>query len=259
MRVAWITHQLPGEPAERGPGLLSGRYAGGAEMSTETMIHSAPSGVSVDIFRPAELTTALPEGYDRTIIGATEQLTPALVADALARKGSFLMWLRSPQPLALRPLLEAAQGVSWPSEACARWHRWERPSLICPAPINPDEVPVGPKEDFALWAARDHPQKGRMNARLWAWQNEVKLVEMTNAPREDILDAMKRARYFVHLPKGIIDPCPRTVIEAELAGCELIVNDLVGRAQAEGRALADYLRFIPGRFWRWVSDNGSLS
>lgn len=228
-------------------------------MSTEAMIAAAPSGVSVDVFRPSQLTTALPEGYDRTVIGATERLTAELIGDALARPDPFLMWLRSPQPAALRPLLEAATAVSWPSEACAAWHRWERPYLVCPAPLDPNEVEVGRKEEFALCAARDHPQKGRMNARLWAWQNGVKLVEMTDAPRDEVLAAMKKARYFVHLPKGIIDPCPRTVIEAELAGCELIVNDLVGRVPASGYALADYLRFIPERFWRWVSENGSLN
>lgn len=226
-------------------------------MSTEAMIASAPSGVSVDVLSPGELTTGLPEGYDRTIIGATERLTPELVAHAMAKPGSFLMWLRSPQPAALRPLLEAAAAVSWPSLACGRWHRWPEPFFICPAPLNPDDVKVGPKEDFALWAARDHPAKGRMNARLWAWQNGVKLVEMTDAPREDILATMTRARYFVHLPKGVIDPCPRTVMEAELAGCELIVNELVGRPPASDYALADYLRLIPGRFWEWVSANGS--
>lgn len=224
-------------------------------MSTEAMIASAPEGVQVEVFHPAQLTSGLPDGYDRTIIGATEELGPKLYLDALARRGSYLMWLRSVQPPSVWPLLDAARGVSWPSAAMARWHHWDRPYLDCPAPIDPDEVQPGYKEDFALWAARNHPQKGLMNARLVAYQRDWKLVEMTDAPRAEVLAMMARARYFIHLPNSP-DPCPRTVIEAELANCRIIVNSNVGRVAHQGPGLADYLRNIPWRFWRWVLENG---
>ena len=49
MRVAFVTHQLPDGRTDHGPGLLKGRYAGGAEMSTEELLAQAPDGVEVTV------------------------------------------------------------------------------------------------------------------------------------------------------------------------------------------------------------------
>ena len=176
MRVGWLSHQFAADrEMPKRPGLLPGRFAGGAEMSTEEMI----------------------------------------AAD----------------------------------------HPWaDMPYEVCPAPLDVDAIPQGvPKEDFVLWAGRDIGHKGRDQARAFVAEKGLRLVELTDVPRETVLEHMGRARWFVHMPQGFVDPCPRTVIEAEIAGCEVWVNDRVGRVPVRGAAeVAEYIRRVPGRFWSWV-------
>ena len=62
---------------------------------------------------------------------------------------------------------------------------------------------------------------------------------------------MARAQYFVHLPKER-DACPLVVIEATLAGCDIVTNDLVGRLEPGDPATI--LRQQPPRFWQTVKD-----
>ena len=56
----------------------------------------------------------------------------------------------------------------------------------------------------------------------------MELRELTNVPRRQVLDAMSVAEVFVYLPKSH-DTIPRTLIEAELAGCRIVTNDNAGR------------------------------
>jgi hypothetical protein len=86
---------------------------------------------------------------------------------------------------------------------------------------------VKPKEDFALWAARMHPQKGPVEAQAWADERGIPLVMMTDKPRSEVLETMSRAKYFVLLPNGF-DGEPRAIIEAVISGCEVHTNDLAG-------------------------------
>jgi len=256
VRVGWVTHQLPDGRHDHGPGLLKGRYAGGAEMSTEEMLAGAPDDVEVTVVAPDAPASAL-DGFDRVVVGATERLA-ATLTEALSASEPIL-WLRSPQPATLRPLFEAARLVVWPSRTCAEWHPWwQGPYEVCPAPMDPDCVRPAVKEGFALWAGRDHPQKGRVEARMWAHSKQIPLVELTDAPRGQVLEVMSRASWFVHLPQGIVDPCPRTLIEAELAGCQVVTNRLAGRVEVAGQGpdvLREYLRRVPGMFWGWVRDS----
>jgi len=115
--------------------------------------------------------------------------------------------------------------------------------------IDPDDVSPNMKTGDALWAARNHPQKGLINARLWAARENRALTEITNAPRAIVLNAMAEHRTFVFLPKGI-DSCPRTLIEAELAGCEIVTNSNAGRRDAG--PIKDVLLAQPEKFWEGV-------
>lgn len=253
MLVAWVSHQWPDtEPRRRGPGLLSGRHAGGAEMTTDEMLTQRPADVELllldsrgDLGRAAEA--------DVVVVAATE-LLPDGVLPALAELRP-VVWMRSPQRPAVRPLVDAAGLVLWASHEMARSHGWRLDDYrVCSAPLDPTEVPRGvPKEPFALWAARDIWHKGRDAAREWAADAGVELVELSDVPRSTVLEHMGRARWFVHLPVGFVDPCPRTVIEAEIAGCELVVNDRVGRVPVRGAdAVAEYVAGAAERFWGWV-------
>lgn len=108
-----------------------------------------------------------------------------------------------------------------------------------------------PKQNYALWAGRDHPQKGRIAARIWAQRNGMELRELTNVPRSTVLDAMSTASVFVYLPKSH-DTIPRTLIEAELAGCRIVTNSHAGRR--DPGSIRDVLASHVSRFWDLVKE-----
>jgi hypothetical protein len=252
--VAWVSHQwAEAGPRDRGSGLLSvGRFAGGAEMGTEEMLLARPDGVDLWLLSPGgDLSVAA--RADHCVVAATEQLAPGELELLAALRP--VVWLRSPQAPHVADLLHRARLVVWASEGMAAAHPWGPDRFeVCSCPLDVDLIPRGvPKEEFALWAARDVWHKGRENARAWAASAGVPLVELDNAPREVVLEHMGRARWFVHLPVGVFDSCPRTVVEAEIAGCELIVNELVGRVPASGAdAVAAHVAGNAARFWSWV-------
>jgi hypothetical protein len=95
------------------------------------------------------------------------------------------------------------------------------------SPNDTSQFTSKPKENFALWAARLHPQKGPMEAMQWASQNSIPLLMMYDKTRAEVLEAMSRARDFVFLPTGF-DAEPRTILEAVLSGCQVHTNDLAG-------------------------------
>jgi hypothetical protein len=256
MRIAWISHQFASaDNAPKRPGLLPGRFAGGAEMSTEEMIAQAPSGVEVVRVRlPGSLPSL--DDFDRIVIGATEHLT----AEMSSQIAPYLpiYWVRSPQHQWRETFFSEARMLIWPSHECAKWHSWSQtPYEVCPAPLDPTSIPRGrQKQDHALWAGRDIAHKGRAEARKYAREQGWKLVEITDSPREQVLEAMSEARWFVHLPQNIVDPCPRAVIEAEIAGCEIITNELCGRVPVRGAdAVAEYVAGSAERFWGWTLNN----
>jgi glycosyltransferase involved in cell wall biosynthesis len=251
MRVAFVTHQLPDGREDHGPGLLRGRYAGGAEMSTEELLAQAPDDFEVTVFRPE---FGMPDAgqFDRVVVGATERLSDDDMAYLASCKP--VVWVRSPQTRNAARLLSAASVLVMPSPEMVAWHEWVgRDMLVCPAPMDTSLIPRGvQKEKFALWAGRDHPLKGKWDAVAWAMEADLKIVTLTNQPREVVLEHMGRASVFVHLPHNH-DPCPRTVIEAEIAGCEIVVNENVGRVPVRGAdEVAEYVEGAAGRFWEWV-------
>lgn len=253
MRVAWLSHQFVRSAPERSVnGLLPGLYAGGAEHSTEEMIAQAPEGVEVVKFR---LPTGLPDlwQFDRVVVGATERLSSDNVRQVMSYRP--VLWVRSPQPASMGQLFRSARKIMWPSHECARWHGWfDLPYDISPAPMDVSKIPRGvEKEEFALWAGRSVGHKNREGAERWAKEKGVEFVALSNVPRETVLEAMGRAKWFVHLPQGIIDPCPRTVIEAEIAGCEIVTNELCGRVPVRGAdEVAEFVSGSAERFWEWT-------
>jgi hypothetical protein len=49
------------------------------------------------------------------------------------------------------------------------------------------------KKPIALWAAREHPLKGKLKAHAWAAQAGYEFKALTDVPREQVLDAMARS------------------------------------------------------------------
>jgi hypothetical protein len=120
---------------------------------------------------------------------------------------------------------------------------------VCNGWIDLSAITPREKGDYALWAARNHPQKGRLAARMWAAANKVELRELTDVPRSTVLQAMSEARTFVFLPQRL-DACPRTLIEAEAAGCEIVTNHHAGR-RAHG-PLREVMEQQREKFWSWL-------
>lgn len=252
MRVAWVTHHIP-RVEERHDALLPGKYAGGAERNTDYMVTAAPPGVEVTYIEPEAAESALDASFDRVVVGGTDKLSEASMTLLAARKP--IVWVQHAQhrtpakahlfQQASRFLTMSALHASWEAEWTGRADWWIH------SPVPPDCVTPGDKEPFALFAGRKHPAKGKINARIWAHRQGVRLVELENAPHEDVLDHMARATWFVHLPKER-DACPLVVIEATLAGCQIVTNSLVGRLEPGDPA--EILRQQPPRFWQIVEE-----
>jgi hypothetical protein len=86
------------------------------------------------------------------------------------------------------------------------------------------------------------PHKGLSEALAWARENESvefygdgplsEMIEppgvyMGPVPPEEVPEVMASYERFLFLPASP-DPCPRTVLEADAAGCEVITNPNAG-------------------------------
>lgn len=246
-KVAWLTHHLPGP--RNNPALLSGGLVGGAEMLDWDMVAAAPDGVDVEWIGPREWERVF--DFDRVVVTGTDFLTDQAMLEVAELRP--IVWVHHQQqpsdaraylfgmadPFACMSDLHADTEAGWAgvrAEVCNGW-------------IDLTDVRPGVKGRHALWAARMHPQKGPLAARYWAAGRRVELVELTDVPRSEVLEAMQVARYFVFLPLRL-DACPRTLIEAEAAGCEIITNGNAGRRQPG--PLLEVMERQRERFWEWL-------
>lgn len=215
--IAWVSHHLPDE---------NGKLVGGAEMTDEALLVDAPTEVS--IITPDRWKEALE--FDKIVITGTDLLSPFAMTQ-LARRNPVVAihhlqtrteergeLLSSASTLICRSPRHLELELSWTTPAQSTW---------VASPLDPTQFSSKPKENFALWAARLHPQKGPMEAIQWASENSIPLLMLYNKPREEVLEAMSRAKDFVFFPNGF-DAEPRAVIEAVLSGCRVHTNELAG-------------------------------
>lgn len=85
---------------------------------------------------------------------------------------------------------------------------------------------------------------------------DYQLIEETE--HSELLEMFSRFKGLVYKPEGA-DTCPRIVIEARLAGCELILNDNVLHRDeawfsANRQMIAEYLRERPDVFWSKIEE-----
>ena len=243
MRVAWVTHQLQSvEGTENGENLLPGRFPGGAEFSNYNRQRLAPKGVQVSMIHSSNWQQAM--DYDKVIVGATDLLHEVAI-HRLAEKSPAIAITHPHQPNDLnRKLFEASSIVIGCTPAHVEFsvakYDVKNYSWVL-SPIDPAETQVKEKEDFALHAARKDWWKGEDLARTWATQHGVELRVMQKEPRENVLETMSRAKYFVHLPL-ILDAEPQACIEAVLSGCKMVVNKNVGLTSVPNWYDPDVLR-----------------
>ena len=247
MRLAWVTHHVARDVVD--PWMLPGGL-GGAEMTDAAMMEQAPSDIEIDVIHADRWADAL--DYDRVVITGTDLLTDF----AMLRLADMspLVWVHHQQAesSARRELFAQAKPFVTMSEQHSQVEqRWsEVPSLWCHGHIDLSEIPeADEKQHAALWAARNHPQKGLLAARRWARAHDIPLTELSSVPRSEVLEAMAEHEYFVFKPQGF-DSCPRTLIEAEAAGCKIVTNDLAGRI--DDGPIEEVMAAQAPKFWSWI-------
>lgn len=245
MTIAWLTHHLPRE--EAADFYLPGELVGGAEMTDAEMIKHAPEDVR--LFAASQWRQVL--DFDKIVITGTDLLTDEALLTLSERKP--VVWVHHAQPRSesRRVLLQNASVFACMSEQHAQLEAaWtETTPEWCHGMIDLAGIEAAEKTHDALWAARNHPQKGLIAARIYAQRNNWQLTEMHNKDRAEVLAAMSTHKHFIFLPKAF-DSCPRTLIEAEAAGCNVITNDLAGRRDAGD--LFEVMNAQADKFYSWL-------
>ena len=260
MKIGWYTHHI--ERTENvalngSNGLFEGRFAGGAEMSDYDYKQCAPDGF--DIFEVSGFDWIEPSEFDSVIVTGTESFSDQqLIEMARYEPFVFVHHLQTPRA-SLQTLINNARiFVTHTPAHMARELAWTNPkqtgqvlSYFDTSIIKADEN----KERLAIWAGRNHPLKGELAAWTWASKMEIPFIPFSNKPREEVLQAMSYAEYFVHLPLAFESEC-RTVMEAVLSGCKIVTNENVGITSVEDWDDPDVLRNMIDKaghtFWKLV-------
>ena len=215
--IAWLSHHLPDQ---------NGKLVGGAEMTDVALLADAPAEVT--IIRPENWKQALE--FDKIVITGTDLLSAFAMTQLARRKPIVAVHHLQTRTEERQQLLSSASTLICHTprhlELELEWTNPKQSTWII-SPHDPAQFTAKPKENFALWAARMHPQKGPVEAQAWAEQEGIPLVMMHDKSRADVLETMSRASHFVFLPTGF-DAEPRTIIEAVLSGCNVVTNDLAG-------------------------------
>jgi len=243
--IAWLSHHLPDQ---------NGNLAGGAEMTDQTLLESAP--VDCKIITSDKWQEAM--DFDQIVIAGTDLLSPYAMTQLAKRKPVVAVHHLQTRTSERQILLSSASTLichtpkhlelelSWTSPKQSTW-------VISPHDVS--QFTAKPKEDFALWAARLHPQKGPNEAMIWASQNSIPLLMMYDKARAEVLEAMSRAKHFVFLPTGF-DAEPRTIIEAVLSGCQVHTNELAGISSIpnwdDPETMAELVTNSKDLFWNTV-------
>jgi hypothetical protein len=244
--IAWISHHLPEH--------WDGKLVGGAEMTDATLLEDAP--VEVKTFLPQDWKQAME--FDQIVITGTDLLSPYAMLQLAKKNPVVAVHHQQTQNEHRAELINSAKTfichtpkhleleLSWTNPKSSTW-------II--SPHDPSLFTAKPKEDFALWAARMHHQKGPVEAQAWAEQQGLPLVMMHDKTRAEVLEAMSRAKHFVFLPNGF-DAEPRTIIEAVLSGCEVHTNDLAGVSSIpnwrDPQVLTELITNSKDLFWQTV-------
>ena len=242
-----------------GDGLFSGEFAGGAEMSDFDYLSVAPADweiqqVTHDTFHEHDL-----DSFDSIVVTGTEsfndwQLTELSHYEPFV----FVHHLQTPREGLSKIIDNSRMFVTHTPAHMKRELQSFSPKRTGQVLSYFDTSLIAPDfkyQNLAIWAGRNHPLKGLNNARMWAAQQDLDLAVFTDKPREQVLEAMGSAEWFVHLPLAFESEC-RSVMEAVLAGCRIHTNDLVGITSVEDWDQPEVLRNMIDKagstFWQLV-------
>ena len=270
MKIGWYTHHIEREQkplsdtvtglkSASGDGLFEGRFAGGAEMSDYDYKQCAPDGWEIEVVTPQTFDQDTPARFDSIIVTGTDGFHDWHLKElAMLDPFVFVHHLQTPRA-SLQTLINNARiFVTHTPAHMAKELAWTNPkqtgqvlSYFDTSIIKADEN----KERLAIWAGRNHPLKGELAAWTWASKMEIPFIPFSNKPREEVLQAMSYAEYFVHLPLAFESEC-RAVMEAVLSGCKIITNENVGITSVEDWDDPDVLRNMIDKaghtFWKLV-------
>lgn len=200
------------------------RMEGGAEIADLNMMKQCPE--SITVIQPGFDARELLESYDRVVISTLRGLSaqelgilaltkPAVWAHDMEFEGHWIY-------TKARPFIALTPDHLEREKAAVDLTQY----VVNPGTFDTTGLePAKEKADFAVFAARNIWHKGLDRAKAWANEKGVSLYELQDVPRDQIIDAMKLGRYFVLL-SHIFDPGPWTVIEAQLCGCEMILDNV---------------------------------
>jgi hypothetical protein len=109
------------------------------------------------------------------------------------------------------------------------------------------------RKDVWLIQSSNSWVKGTQNTIEYAKTNNLNFEVFQGLTYTEMLEKFSNSKGFLFLPNGE-DTCPRTVIEAKLLGCELILNDNVQHKDelwfsGDRQACVDYLSSRAEYFW----------
>jgi len=113
------------------------------------------------------------------------------------------------------------------------------------------------KEDICAVYGQPTWQKGSANAIFWCEQNNRRYKSLFGKNYTDFLEELSKCSTFVFLPNGA-DTSPRTAIEAQLMGVDLITSELAESYDEDWFMEEDldkkrnYLRELPNKFAREI-------
>ena len=253
-------------------------YVGGAELSTDALLRSAPEGFHVACVPASQITMEdLAKYQDRFWvffnIGSLQwDLIPSIVANldyaVVEYDYKFCKWRSPEKHLSIEgvecncheemhgklysSLLLGARKIFWMSEAQEARYLQKFPFLgeadrtVLSSVFDDDffvkvkEIRTAAPERSDKWIVLASPSwiKGRDEALYAAEKKGYQVEEVWGLPYKQMLEKLASCRGLIFHPLGA-DTCPRVVIEAKLLGCELDLNDNVQHRDEEWFATDD--------------------
>ncbi len=232
MRIGWL--------ADRAVAI------GGAELSSAHLFAHAPDGIELVPCPPGEIAAC--DGYIVQNCVSYPAETIDAIKDRPVLKSIRDYWEHGDADLR-EYLLHHARVLVFNSPIHQQNFSMAffTPAGYCPPPIPTERFlqvrwkALGRKD--ACWIGRMYPQKGVLAAMQWAVKNKVQTdfygsgpmvpgiashVQYCGPIRYSLVPAvLAQHETFVHLPEWV-EPFGRTVAEAWLAGCKLVVNEKIG-------------------------------
>jgi hypothetical protein len=237
--LAWVSHR-------------DYEGVGGAESADREMIARRPDGVEVTWVGPGGADETLHD-FDVVVLTGMYSFTPRELATISKCKPFF--WVHDTQFSGNWMYLDAKTVICL-TLGHIDYEMEKNPLLprnrvvMNPGGMDVSEPYSKDKLPRALWAHRPEYHKGLDLAAEWVEEHGVELDVLVGRPRTEVLEAMSTHQFFILL-SHIYDPGPRSVMEAQLSGCNLVTNDMVGIIE-DIDLLKDLLSSADKKFWELV-------